>query len=62
MFMCRCLWVWLALYTVSGHKAWSRTVGWVMPGCEAAVMSAALELTQGEIYTIFPNIHAYFST
>ena len=54
--------MWLALYTVSGHKAWSRTVRWVMPGCEAAVMSAALELTQGEIYTIFPNVHAYFST
>ena len=62
MFMCRCLWMWLALYTVSGHKAWSRTVRWVMPCCEAAVMSAALELTQGEIYTIFPNVHVYFST
>ena len=27
MFMCRCPWVWLVFYTLSGRKAWSRTVG-----------------------------------
>lgn len=28
-------------------KAWNRTVGWEMPGSEVAVISSALELTQG---------------
>ena len=31
MFMCRCPWVWLVFYTLSGRKAWSRTMGWAVP-------------------------------